>query len=327
MNAVSYEELHRRLAPEIEAARAAALALLDPAAPAVREGVAALLEHRTFTYPLSVLPLIVHAAETGDPRPALPLAVVHDLWWTSACCLDDLADSQGACPAGDLGQSEALLATVLAGTTLPLLVVQAQPVPEPVRALLAAEVVKCSIGAAEGQLRDLRGQVRGATRASVTEVYLGKSGAPYSMITAMAALLAGADGRRVALWREFGDVFGVLWQLFNDQEDILSGRGEDLRNGTVTYLLACALEDPAPGAAAHLTSLHRAATHSAPARTELTRLLLAPDVLSRYEQDLDAFRHRAHRVLDDLGGDDAHLPLLRDLVDRSSRMLLRKGEG
>ncbi|MFJ1602268.1 hypothetical protein ACIOHS_02655 [Streptomyces sp. NPDC088253] len=28
--------------------------------------------------------------------------------------------------------------------------------------------------------------------------------------------------------RDFGDVFGILWQMFNDQEDMLSGRNEKL---------------------------------------------------------------------------------------------------
>ncbi|MFF3576541.1 hypothetical protein [Streptomyces mirabilis] len=33
------------------------------------------MRNREFTYPLSVLPLIVHAVETGAPEPAVALAV------------------------------------------------------------------------------------------------------------------------------------------------------------------------------------------------------------------------------------------------------------
>ncbi|MFF8730454.1 polyprenyl synthetase family protein [Streptomyces sp. NPDC015171] len=322
MTTVTYEDLHRRMAGAIEAEREAALDLLGPSAPAVRAVVAELLGRRTFAYPLSVLPLIVHAVETGSLEPALPLAVVHELWWTSACCLDDLADSQGAYRAGGLDESAALLATVIAGTPLPLLAVQSDRVPEPVRGALSAEIVWCWIPATEGQLRDLQGRAAGATCASVVQAYLGKSGAPFSMITAMAAQLAGAGHTRVELWREFGDVFGVLWQLFNDQEDILSGREEDLRNGTVTYLFACALEDAAPGDRERILALHADARRSAGARADLAGLLLAPAVLSRYEKAVDEFRDRAHRVLDELGGHGGYLPALRDLVDRSSRVLL-----
>ncbi|WP_308405983.1 hypothetical protein [Streptomyces naphthomycinicus] len=322
MTAVTYEDVHRRMAAAIDAERDAVLDLLGPSAPAVRAAVAELLRHRTFGYPLSVLPLIVHAVETGALEPALPLAVVHELWWTSACCLDDLADSRGGYRAGDLDESTALLATLVAGTSLPLLAVQSERVPEPVRGTLAAEMVRCWIPASEGQLRDLQGRAAGATRASVVAAYLGKSGAPFRMITAMAAQLAGAEPPRLALWREFGEVFGVLWQLFNDQEDILSGRGEDLRNGTVTHLLACALEETAAGHRERVLALHAAARHSARARGDLTGLLLAPAVLGRFERDLDAFRDRAHRILDALGGHEGYPPVLRDLVDRSSRLLL-----
>ncbi|MFJ9818446.1 polyprenyl synthetase family protein [Streptomyces sp. NPDC101151] len=322
MTAVSYADLHRRMAARIEAERDTALGLLGPSASTARAAVAELLEHRTFTYPLSVLPLVVHAVETGALEPALPLAAVHDLWWTSACCLDDLADSQGTWAAGDLTDNQALIATLLAGTSLPLLVVQSMRAAEPVRGVLSAELVACSVRAAEGQLRDLRGEAAVATRESVVAAYIGKSGAPFSMITTMSAELAGADRRRVELWREFGDVFGVLWQLLNDQEDIMSGRDEDLRNGTVTYLLACALEETPSVATERVMALHSAAKTSAQARTDLTDMLLAPTVLRRYAKDIDEFRDRAHRILDELGGHETYRPVLRDLVDQSSRILL-----
>jgi hypothetical protein len=110
--------------------------------------------------------------------------------------------------------------------------------------------------------------------------------------------------------------------LFNDQHDILTGRDEDLVNGTVTYLLACVLEDVTPDSTDRLLELHAAARTSPEARTAMTDVLLAPDVLRTYERDIDTFRDRALRLLDELGGDEAHLALLRDLVDRASPMLL-----
>ncbi|MFF4345725.1 polyprenyl synthetase family protein [Streptomyces sp. NPDC001530] len=323
MKSISYLDLHRRVSADIEAETVSALARLGPSAKSVRATVAKLLEHRTFKYPLSVLPMIVHAVETGAPEPAVPLAVVHELWWTSACYLDDLADGQGAFVAGDLSESEALLATVISGNPLPLLVVQSPRIPESVRGALSAEIVKCWILATEGQLSDLRGDVGAATRDAVVTAYRGKSGAPFSMVTAMAAELAGVEKGRVELWREFGNVFGILWQIFNDQEDILSGRNEDLLNGTVTYLLACALEEAAPQSTERVLGLHSAARNSRHARAELTDVLLSPAVLRRFEKDINEFRDEAHRILEELGGDAAYLPALRHLVDESSRMLLR----
>ncbi|MFF3413924.1 polyprenyl synthetase family protein [Streptomyces sp. NPDC002698] len=319
-------DLHREMSAGIEAERASALGMLGPSAVSVRAAVAELLEHRTFAYPLSVLPVIVHAVETGATGPAVPLAVVHELWWTSACYLDDLADGQAVFAAGGLGESEALLATVISGIPLPLLVVQSPRIPEKARGPLSAEVVRCWITATEGQLRDLRADADAATRDAVVTAYLGKSGAPFSMVTAMAALLADRPDERVELWREFGNVLGVLWQLFNDQQDILTGRNEDLANGTVTYLLACAVESAGRDRAGDVLELHAAARHSTDARAALAGLLLAPDVLRRYEEDIGVFRDRAHRLLDELGGDRAYSDVLHDLVDRASPMLLRVAE-
>ncbi|GGZ62988.1 polyprenyl synthetase family protein [Streptomyces bluensis] len=323
MTSLSYVELHRQFSGEIDAALDAALDGLGPEAESVRKAITGLLHHQQMKYPLSVLPLLVHAVETGDPGPAVPLSAVHLLWWTSACYLDDLADSQATGTPEGLGEQEALLAAVVGGQALPIRIVQAQPVPDAVRGALTAEIVNCWFPAVEGQLRDLRGGTEGAARESVVTAYRGKSGAPFAMITAMAGIWAGADSGRIRLWREFGDVLGILWQLFNDQEDILSGRNEDLRNGTLTYLLACALEEAPPGAREHVLALSGAARSSGRARRELTELLLAPAVLRGYQKDLGTFRDEAYRVLGELGGHEEPLAALRQLVDQSGGLYLR----
>ncbi|UUU29495.1 polyprenyl synthetase family protein [Streptomyces sp. CA-210063] len=322
MNFPSYLDLHRQVASDIDAEIAAALENLGPSSAAVRKSISGLLGHQQMKYPLSVLPLLVHAAETGTWGPAVPLSAVHVLWWTSACYLDDLADGHGAHTPDGLGTDEALLASVLSGQALPIRVVQAQPVPDAVRNALTGEIVNCWIDAVEGQLRDLRGDVENASRDAVVAAYRGKSGAPFGMITAMAAMVSGAGTERTERWREFGDVFGILWQLFNDQEDLLSGRDEDLLNGTVTYLLACALEETPPESRARLAELSDAARGSEQARAELRATLLAPPVLRRFEKDLCAFRDEAYRLLDELGGDETYLPALRQLVDQAAGMCL-----
>ncbi|MFF3858079.1 polyprenyl synthetase family protein [Streptomyces sp. NPDC002209] len=268
--------------------------------------------------------MMVHAIETGDPGPAVPLSAVHVLWWTSACYLDDLADGHGTTASASLSQNEALLAAMLSGAVLPMQIVRSLPVPAAVQGALTAEIATGWVVGTEGQLNDIDGDADGATRNSVIEAYRGKSGGPFSMITAMAALLSGASDERVELWREFGYIFGILWQLFNDQEDILSGRNEDLLNGTVTYLLTCVLDDAAtPRARREVLGWCAAARNSEEARAELTRLLLAPAALERYAADLDGFRIEAHRLLTALGGDEHHVPGMRHLVDHAARMLLR----
>ncbi|MFF8264425.1 polyprenyl synthetase family protein [Streptomyces virginiae] len=319
---MSYLDLHRKVAQDIDAEIETALDRLGPIAATTRNSVAKLLEQRKLRHPLSVLPLLAHAIETGNPGPAVPLSAVHLLWWTSACYLDDLADANGASICGDLTEDEALLASVVTGNALPIQIILAQDLPEAARGALITEVLNGWIIGVDGQIDDMRGDIRSASRKSVVETYRGKSGAPFGMITAMAAIFSGTTDERVELWREFGYVFGILWQIFNDQEDILSGRDEDLLNGTVTYLLASVLEDASPLSREHILGLCAAASRSHQARTELAGILRTPLALDRYRADIEGFRTEAYRILDELGGDQTYQPVLRNLVDHASQMLL-----
>lgn len=325
MNSLSYLDLHQRVAQDIDAEIETALERLGPLAGTTRNSVAKLLEHRKLRHPLSVLPLLTHAVETGHPEPAVPLSAVHLLWWTSACYLDDLADANGARISGELGENEALLASVITGNSLPLQILLSQKLPESACSELISEFLDGWTIGVDGQIDDVRGEIGGASRASVVATYRGKSGAPFGMITAMAAIFAGATNERVALWREFGYVFGILWQIFNDQEDILSGRDEDLLNGTVTYLLASVVEDAPADTREHVLGLCSAARESLAAREELASLLRTPAALDRYRAEIDGFRAEAYRILTELGGDTTYLPVLRHLVDHASQMLLEAG--
>ncbi|MGW1256677.1 polyprenyl synthetase family protein [Streptomyces sp. NPDC002513] len=316
----TYLDLHREFSAGIEAELKAALDRNGGAAPAVSDAVDRLLRHQPMKYPLSVLPLLVHGAETGSPAPALPLSAVHILWWTSACYLDDLADGQGTAPPAGLGPHEALLAAIVTGQLLPLRVLESPGVPAAVRPALTAELLAGGMTAAEGQMDDMRKSTGAASRSTVLAAYRGKSGAPFAMITAMAATLSGAREERTARWREFGDVFGILWQIFNDYEDLASGRHEDLLNGTLTYTLACALEEETPEARQRILDLRAGARTSAEARSDLAALLLGPSVLASCEKDIGEFRDTAYRILDELGGDEAYVSVLHGLVDQTSRL-------
>ncbi|MFJ9546682.1 polyprenyl synthetase family protein [Streptomyces erythrochromogenes] len=319
---MSYLDLHRKVAQDIDAEIETALDRLGPVAATTRNSVAKLLEQRKLRHPLSVLPLLTHAIETGNPGPALPLSAVHLLWWTSACYLDDLADANGASISGELTEDEALLASVITGNALPLQIILAQDLPEGAHGALITEVLNGWIIGVDGQIDDMRGDICSASRKSVVETYRGKSGAPFGMITAMAAIFSGTTDEKIELWREFGYIFGILWQIFNDQEDILSGRDEDLLNGTVTYLLASVLEDASPLSREHILGLCAAASRSHQARTELASLLRTPVALDRYRAEIEGFRAEAYRILDELGGDEGYQPVLRNLVDHASQMLL-----
>ncbi|MFE0061408.1 polyprenyl synthetase family protein [Streptomyces sp. NPDC059003] len=323
MTDLAYVDLYRNVSSDIDKTLESAIDRLPVhSSNSVKDAVSEILQARQLKYPLCVLPIMLHAAETGVGEPATPLAAVHVLWWTSACYLDDLADAHSPVSTGTLSGNEALLAAVLAGNSLPLQIIQDLDTSAPVRKALTTEFLNGWTIGVEGQLSDFREKPGSAARESVISAYRGKSGAPYGMITAMASILSGAPSERTAMWREFGYVFGILWQIFNDQEDILSGRHDDLRNGTVTYLLACAVEDGLPADKEQLLELCAAAQQSEPARMHLTQMLRDPALLRRYQQDVTEIRDQAHRLLTALGGEEKHLAMMRELVEDSARIRL-----
>ena len=256
-------------------------------------------------------PLLVHAAEAGDPGGGNSAAVVHVLWWTAARYLDDLADAEPAARGYAGGPHQGVLAALCAGTQLPLRVLGAAPVDDGVRMSLVTELSRCWWDATGGQLFDYTAQPGDVTPAQVLHGYGGKTGAPYAMAAAMAARLAGATETRVDLWREAGRRFGVLRQLVNDRKDLVTGRDEDLRNGTATYLVTSFLATADAGTLA----LHAAAASSDVARDEFTRRMLT--AAGGFSADVDALVGRLHQELDDLGGHPAYTGALHDLLDEA----------
>jgi heptaprenyl diphosphate synthase len=258
------------------------------------------------------LPLLVHGAETGEPGPAAPVAVVHLLWWASARYLDDLTDAPGAAGA-DAGAK--VLTALAVGSHLPARLLAGLPVTATTRAALGEELSRCWLDAVDGQLRDLTGRAAAATPESVLHGYAGKTGAPYAMAAAAAACLAGADRGRTARWRDFGRSLGVLRQLVNDQRDLVSGRHEDLANGTATFLLVHLLSALPAGRRREALALHAAARHSASARAELAAWMLDEEVIGSYAAAVAPLIERAHRRLDRLGGEPGCVRELHGLVD------------
>ena len=266
------------------------------------------------------LPLLVHGAETGEPGPATPIAVVHLLWWASARHLDDLTDAPG--PGGAAAGSKVLTALAV-GSHLPARLLAGLPVTATTRAALGAELSRGWLDAVDGRLRDLIERATAATPESVLRGYEGKTGAPYAMAAASAACLAGADRARVDRWRGFGRSLGVLRQLANDQRDLASGRHEDLADGTATFLLVQLLSALPAARRREALALHAAARHSAPARAELAAWMLDEEIIDAYTASVAPLAERAHALLDLLGGEPGCVRELHGLVDETVAHLPR----
>lgn len=283
------------------------------------EVVEAFLAARPAT-PISVAyPLLVHAAHTDDLRAAVPISAIHVAWLAAARFVDDLAD-RDATHGGDAGLSlkQARLAAMLCLHILPAQILARLAIDSRLRDDLTADLNDGSLVGAEGQLREYRANPATADQNSVLRCYRGKNGGGFGLAGVMAARLAGADPTELRRWREFGHGLGALRQLRNDEDDLVSGRGEDLRNRVVTYLLTCLFADASASERQDLLDLYTRARKSEPARGELRRRLLDPDLLRRYLSQTAGLSRELHGILDQFG-DRPYLGPLHALVTESAR--------
>jgi heptaprenyl diphosphate synthase len=259
------------------------------------------------------LPLLVHGAYTGNPRPAAPAAVAHMLWWVTARYLDDLTDAGERTDKGD--SASGLLAVVGIACHLCAEVLDAACPDDPARALyLRRELSRSWHSALSGQLADLTADPTTATCDEVLASYRGKTGAPYAMSAAMGAIFAGCDTELVDAWRGFGERFGVLRQLLNDQRDLASGRNEDLRNHTATYLMVHFLRSLPESERATARALLAECAESATARAQLAEWLTDPTQLHSLAASVRPLIDELHTSIDDLTEAPEFASGLHDLV-------------
>ncbi|WP_406094842.1 polyprenyl synthetase family protein [Kitasatospora purpeofusca] len=266
------------------------------------------------------LPFLVHGTHSGDPAPAEPAAVAHVLWWVAARYLDDLSDAGPRPPAAadtDSADQE-LLAVFGIACHLVDEVLDEGCRDDPARALrLRQELSRTWYRAIAGQLADLTATAATATAEEVMDGYLGKTGAPYAMAAAMGAVLAGCDEARVDAWRDLGARFGVLRQLVNDQRDIASGRYEDLRNGTATFMVVQYLKSLSEPERAVAEKLLVGCADSAAAREEFAARLTEPGRLRAFAAATGPLIDGLHASIDEAGGVAEYVAGLHALVDQT----------
>ncbi|GAA1984022.1 polyprenyl synthetase family protein [Amycolatopsis minnesotensis] len=261
------------------------------------------------------LPLLVHGAETGDPTPAVTVAAIHALWWRAANVIDDVSDGAVTGVAKEMGAGATMMAAFNWAYVVPPHALQRLPVDDELRRALAFEFFQACTAATDGQLADLFDDPGDTTREQVMQTYRNKSSAPYVMASSMAARAAGADDVRTGRWRRFGLNLGLLGQFRNDQEDLDSGRFEDLANRTPTYHLVALVNSTGGADRERVVSLLGRARTDEEAREELVERLLAPGLVRSYLRLIDRIRDDANRTLDGLNGEPSFVEALRRRVD------------
>lgn len=251
-----------------------------------------------------LLPLALHAALTGDPEPAVPVAVLSWLWWTGAETLDDIADGEFDRERIGVSPAQAMIAAIACTSLIPQVVVDRAPVTPATARAWKSELVSTSLSCAAGQLDDLARD--GETSwARTMRCYAGKTGAPYERDAVLTALLAGQDTDAVRAWRAFGRLFGVLRQLANDHADDTAVDAADLSNGVRTLLVSHLVESTRPA--------EPAGTH---------RLLLdgsvAPELITSYLARVDTIVNQLSALLERLAPPSDHRDVVQWLINRST---------
>lgn len=192
------------------------------------------------------LPLLVHAAITGDERPALPVAGACTLVYLGADLFDSILDHELPPLWHARDPSEAsLAATTLLGALPQLSIARLQERGTPPARLwaLAHLFADAGLTMGAGQYEDLRfPTLENVSVEDSRAVAEHKSGAEYALFAAAGATLATEDPSTVEAYAAFGSCFGLAQQLINDAQDIWGDkRGQDLLNGKRTLPVVHAL--------------------------------------------------------------------------------------
>ncbi|MGI5349797.1 polyprenyl synthetase family protein [Streptomyces sp. CA-250714] len=354
-NRATWQEAETRVQDVFPQVRRYLTALLDDYCghhDSLRSAVQALIAGGRETPHEFSLPLLVHAAVNGEPEPAVPVAGVHALWWRSANVLDDFVDGDvEQLPLRGVDRGVAMMAALEAGYALPLRALEAAPLPVPLRRRLTADYLDGWTRATDGQIGDILNRPQDVGTDEVLEVYRKKSASIYEMACLMAArlahgtrgdrpyahtpprcqgraepyadgaLLEGTEEQSIAAWGEFGHILGLLAQFRNDHDDLCGGPGEDLRNGTATYLLVHLLRTaPVADRERALALLDQAATVESK-RRELADMMRAPEVVRPYNRFLAELSGRAYTLLDTLAPASPFADCLRARVDAETMLL------
>ena len=192
------------------------------------------------------LPLLVHAAISGDERPALPVAGACTLFYLGADLFDSILDHELPPPWHFRDRSEASLAAITLLGALPQLSIASLQVggtPPERLWTLAQRFVDAGLTMGAGQYEDLLfPNLHNVSLEDSRAMAERKSGAEYALFATAGAALATEDTSRIEAYAAFGSCFGIAQQLINDAQDIWGENGgQDLSNGKRTFPIVHAL--------------------------------------------------------------------------------------
>jgi geranylgeranyl diphosphate synthase type I len=269
--------------------------------------------------PAIQLPLLVHAAITGDERPALPVAGACTLLYLGADLFDNLIDHELPSSWDSRDPAEGnLAATTLLAAVPQLSVARLRERGTPLARLwaltqlFAETLLTMSAGEHEDLLFTKWGNVGPEMCRGMAER---KSGSEFALFTRAGAILATDDPAVIEKYAAFGLCLGTASQLCSDVGDIWGeGMSRDLLNARRTLPIVHALSTLRGESRERLQELLGAARESPECHAEVRTLLTAAGSMHYTALVVEVYRQRARNNL------AAASP--REPAGRALRMLL-----
>ncbi len=248
--------------------------------------------------PAIQLPLLVHAAITGDERPALPVAAACTLLYLGADLLDNVIDRElpPSWQARDPAEAHLAAATLLAAVPqLALARLREQGAPPATLCALAQLFAETLLAMSAGEHEDVlytgREDVDGPMCRAMAER---KSGAEVALFASAGATLATDDPALIEKYAAFGMCLGTSRQILSDAVDIWKGdNGRDLLNGKRTLPIVHALRALPDDPRARLLDLLEAIRGGAQLHGEVRKVLLAAGSVHYTALVAEDYRRRA----------------------------------
>jgi geranylgeranyl pyrophosphate synthase len=252
--------------------------------------------------PAVQLPLLVHAAITGDERPALPVAGACMLLYLGADLFDNLIDDElpPSWHARDPAESSLAATTLLAALPqLALARLREQGTPPARLWNLAHLFAKTLLAMSAGEHEDLLFTDQDDMGVETCRVMVQrKSGSEFALFAKAGALLATEDPAVVEKYTAFGECLGTARQICTDVWDIWKGENsQDLLNGKRTLPIVHALCTLRGESRQRLQYLLKAVRDGAKCHGEVRKMLLAAGSVHYAALIVGVYRRRARDYL------------------------------
>jgi geranylgeranyl pyrophosphate synthase len=252
--------------------------------------------------PAVQLPLLVHAAITGDEGPALPIAGACTLLYLGADLFDNLIDDELTPSWQARDPAEASLAATTLLAALPQLSIarlREQGMPPARLWELAQTFAETLLTMSAGEHEDLLLTDREDVEAKMCRAMVErKSGSEYALFARVGAMLATEDPDTLESYTAFGLCLGTARQICTDVWDIWKGENSlDLLNGKRTLPIVHALYTLRGESRERFRDLLEAAREGAERHGELRRLLLAAGSIHYTDLIVGIYRRRARNYL------------------------------